>query len=689
MRRTDIKLILFVAVLTSLALLLIFSCTAPDDPVDNEAPTVTLTNPVDGAMAPNAIDVRAEASDNVEVTKVDFYVDGVLYSTDESYPYAGYWTAAVDEAGQHSFSARAFDAEGNNATSTTVTVDCAIIPPAPITDLAITDPDVAGNATLSWTASGDDGSTGTAAEYDVRYFWIEITEDNWSSAVPLDGEPDPQVAGSAESFDVSGMSLSNTYYFAMRTMDAAGNQSDISNCVTVTTQDLFDEQVTLPVNPDLTDMMIDDIDDDGNLDLVFSVSGLSANIEIMYGLGDGTFESAVTYDGNANPTSVGTGDFDDDGELDLAVGNGDFDNTVIYDITCRPDSTFDTVWIAYGVEIDYIDTLVSKVCDSVYVENVSLLTLLYNQGSRSFATVDLGYGFYDTSYYYCDSVIYVPIEPPICLACFDNVYSSTPKYEPSPICPEMDILAFDSTALKQCVWAGPVSIVTGKFDDNLSIDLAVACGQNNIATVLFNNGGGLDNPVDTLLGGGGTCAIACGDLSGDGIDDLVITASNINRLTVFINDGTGNFEDYDNYTVNSYPSRALLADADDDGDLDIFFTSRNSNLVCILTNRGDGTFYNVSEDFTAGQGPSDVAAADLDGDDAIDLAVANRNGNNVYFFPHQGQFKYYSFNTVIFDVGMAPSRIFAKDFDKDGDIDLAVLNDDSNDISFLFNRTIM
>ena len=82
---------------------------------------------------------------------------------------------------------------------------------------------------LSWTAPGDDGATGTATTYDVRYSESTITEGNWDSASPASGEPSPQVAGSSESFTVTGLSTNTTYYFAIKTSDEAPNESVISN----------------------------------------------------------------------------------------------------------------------------------------------------------------------------------------------------------------------------------------------------------------------------------------------------------------------------------------------------------------------------------------------------------------------------------------------------------------------------
>lgn len=89
--------------------------------------------------------------------------------------------------------------------------------------------------TLTWTAPGDDGSTGTASVYDLRYSTSLITDANWSAATQVVGEPAPQPAGSAESFVVTGLESSTTYYFAIKAADEADNWSLLSNVVSKTT----------------------------------------------------------------------------------------------------------------------------------------------------------------------------------------------------------------------------------------------------------------------------------------------------------------------------------------------------------------------------------------------------------------------------------------------------------------------
>jgi hypothetical protein len=97
-------------------------------------------------------------------------------------------------------------------------------PPAAVSNLAVDTP-TSTSLRVTWTAPGDDGSTGIATRYDVRYSTSAITAGNFASASQAAGEPLPQVAGTNQSFVVQGLSPSTTYYFAIKTADEALNGS--------------------------------------------------------------------------------------------------------------------------------------------------------------------------------------------------------------------------------------------------------------------------------------------------------------------------------------------------------------------------------------------------------------------------------------------------------------------------------
>ena len=108
------------------------------------------------------------------------------------------------------------------------------IAPGQITDLAASD--IASNwIRLAWTATGDDGNTGTATSYDLRYSTSPIDGSNWASATPATGLPNPQIAGSAETYRLNGLVASTPYYFAIKALDEYGNTGPLSNLPTATT----------------------------------------------------------------------------------------------------------------------------------------------------------------------------------------------------------------------------------------------------------------------------------------------------------------------------------------------------------------------------------------------------------------------------------------------------------------------
>jgi chitinase len=85
-------------------------------------PTVSLTSPATNAAASGTVSVSASAADNVGVTSVEFYVNGVLQATDTATPYLYSWNTAALPSGPYTLTAKAYDAAGNVGTSADVSV---------------------------------------------------------------------------------------------------------------------------------------------------------------------------------------------------------------------------------------------------------------------------------------------------------------------------------------------------------------------------------------------------------------------------------------------------------------------------------------------------------------------------------------------------------------------------------------
>ena len=89
---------------------------------DTTAPTVSLTAPTVNATLSGTTTLTATATDNVAVTKVEFYEGTNKLGEDATSPYTYDWNTTTATNGSHSLTAKAYDAAANNTSSGAVTV---------------------------------------------------------------------------------------------------------------------------------------------------------------------------------------------------------------------------------------------------------------------------------------------------------------------------------------------------------------------------------------------------------------------------------------------------------------------------------------------------------------------------------------------------------------------------------------
>lgn len=94
-------------------------------PAETTLPTVSLTAPAAGATVAGTYTMTASAADNVGVILVQFLVDGAVVGDDAAAPYQFGLDAARFAPGPHVFAAKAWDAAGNMAPSSSVTATVA------------------------------------------------------------------------------------------------------------------------------------------------------------------------------------------------------------------------------------------------------------------------------------------------------------------------------------------------------------------------------------------------------------------------------------------------------------------------------------------------------------------------------------------------------------------------------------
>jgi hypothetical protein len=92
------------------------------------------------------------------------------------------------------------------------------------------------SALLNFTAPGDDGVTGQAVAYEIRYSTSPISsEDAWNAATVFANGFMPKRGGKAESLRILGLAQNTTYHVAVRARDYGGNLGGLASVSFATT----------------------------------------------------------------------------------------------------------------------------------------------------------------------------------------------------------------------------------------------------------------------------------------------------------------------------------------------------------------------------------------------------------------------------------------------------------------------
>ncbi|MEZ5358876.1 MAG: FG-GAP-like repeat-containing protein [Candidatus Zixiibacteriota bacterium] len=336
-----------------------------------------------------------------------------------------------------------------------------------------------------------------------------------------------------------------------------------------------------------------DFDADGDLDLATANYG-SDNVHLYFNDGTGNFGDSVVYTCENGCADVRFADISGDAIPDMIASNS-LDNTIHLRLG-NGDGTFDGV-LEYSTGSHPGDISVADLNGDghldIIVPNTGTndLSLFLNNGSGAFAS-------------------------------------------------EFRIGANGS------IFNDAVDIAVADVDNDGDLDLAIARRDEDMFTVLINNGGGVFIHEIDYVTADAPRAINAVDLNLDGWVDLVTTNQYSNDVSIFYNNGDGTFAPYQSFGVGSYPRQLLPVDVDIDGDLDLVVANFSDTTISILENQGFGQF--VEHIFVTGRYPHGICAADFDTDGDVDIIVCNNT--------------YYGYCTI-----MENGTCFDSDFDGFGD----------------------
>ncbi len=190
------------------------------------APAVALTSPANNTTVNGTVTISSSASDNVGVTKVEFYCNGVLLYASNMSPYSFSWNTKGVADGVYVLIAKAYDNAGNYTQSSSVTV--AVSNPVP----DITAPTISSFTLPATSSSLTVPVSGLSASDAFGVTGYLITESGSAPAATATGWS----ATAPTSFTFSGEGSKTAYAWAK---DAAGNISASRTAsVTITLPDI-------------------------------------------------------------------------------------------------------------------------------------------------------------------------------------------------------------------------------------------------------------------------------------------------------------------------------------------------------------------------------------------------------------------------------------------------------------------
>ena len=468
------------------------------------------------------------------------------------------------------------------------------------------------------------------------------------------------------------------------------------------------------------DLAVADFNGDQKLDIAIGCTFPAGEVNILLGVGDGTFLTFAVYNaGHASPRSIAVGDVNGDGHPDVVTANDGFVNNSVSVLTNKGDGTLN-IGQVFAASIQPLGVAVGDFNRDGLADLASTNTglpsprrwggpigtvavLLGNgdgsvrgapglavQGAGGIATGDItGDGLPDLAVITSGTHRGFYVYPGLGNGLFGDRFAS-------PLIDGASMLAVGNfngdqygdvaVITSQQVWvlngtgtggfATPVAyapvgsarfITVADVNGDQKTDLILTTTSG--VSIHLGNGDGTFQPGTGVVAGGDSTHVAVADLNKDGKQDLAVVSDPNRTVTVLLGNGDGTFALSQSYSTQVGPGSVTVGDYNRDGRPDLAVPTFFGPGLMVFQNKGAGKFF-LKGEFDNDSLPQQSLSVDVNGDGKLDVLTANAFASTVTVFPGTG---YGTFGKRIrYSVGDGPKHLVTADFNGDGRPDVAV-----------------
>lgn len=219
-------------------------------------------------------------------------------------------------------------------------------------------------------------------------------------------------------------------------------------------------------------------------------------------------------------------------------------------------------------------------------------------------------------------------------------------------------------------------MTVGDFNGDGISDFAVLDGTS--VDIYVSHGVGIYSGPTSYGAGAGPISMLVWDINNDGKRDLLIADYQGKQIVVLPGNGNGTFQSPRFSPTVLHPSVMTVGDFNRDGKPDIAAGCEKS--VEVKLGNGNGTF-GVSKSYSAANLVFALSQASLRRNATLDLLFTDGSSLKVMMGKGDG-----TFNTpVTYGVGINPAWMAVSDFNNDGSVDTAVVDQNSTALTILLN----